>query len=82
MVCLPARSSVEPDDTVVHLLPIRVSLGVVADDVGTSLSSSIGIIPGLVAIVSLLLSEESSVVVGRGIGTGVVCGPSSGVTTC
>ena len=64
MACLPARSSVEPDDTVVHLLPIRISLGVVADDVGASLSCSFGIIPGLVAVVSLLLSEVSSVISG------------------
>ena len=62
VACLPAGSSVEPDDTVMHLLPIRISLCVVADDVATNLSCSISIIPGLLRIVSLLLREEASIV--------------------
>ena len=82
MTSLHAGSSVEPDDAVVHLLPIIIFLCVIADDVGSYLCCTLGKFIGPLAIISLLLSEVSSVVSGRSIGAGVVCGPRSGVTTC
>ena len=69
---LHAGSSVEPDDAVVHLLPIFISLRVIADDVATYLCCSIGIIPDLLAIISLLLSEVAKVC-GRAVGAHVEC---------
>ena len=60
---LEARSSVKPDDAVMHLLPIFVSLCVIADDGSISVCwFRISNVVGMESIVSLLLSEEASVV--------------------
>ena len=58
---LHAGSSVEPDDAVVHLLPIIIFLCVIADDVGSYLGCSLGKFIGPLAIISLLLSEVANV---------------------